>query len=164
MPSIALNQTTANATAALSTASINSVFQATVASAVGSTASTFATGQKDLYSFVNGNGSACATAVVDPSVVIASNSTTITLSALTSTGGGSWAFTALKGLRLYNAPTNDNLTITSNITGFPACKLPPGSFLVFGSESANGITVAGTNTITANGTNGNVAVITMILS
>jgi hypothetical protein len=164
MPSIALNQTTANATSTLSTASINSVFQASVASAVGSTANTFATGQKDLYSFVNGNGPACATAVVDPSIVVASNSTTITLSTLTTTGGGSWAFTALKGLRLYNAPTNDNLTITSNITGFPACKLPPGSFLVFGSEAANGITVTGANTITANGTNGNVAVITMILS
>lgn len=148
----------------LTEASINSIFSATSATTVGSTTNNAVTGQRDVYSFSNGTGATMAKAVVDPYVIIASNSTTFALSSTTTTSGGVFAYTALKGLRMYNAPTNDQITITSNITGFPACKLPPGTYMVWATESANGIAMAAGNTITAAGTNGNIAVVTMLVS
>ena len=148
----------------LTEASINSIFSATSATTVGSTTNNAVTGQRDVYSFSNGTGATMAKAVVDPYVIIASNSATFALSSTTTTSGGVFAYTALKGLRMYNAPTNDQITITSNITGFPACKLPPGTYMVWATESANGIAMAAGNTITAAGTNGNIAVVTMLVS
>jgi hypothetical protein len=148
----------------LTEASINSIFSATSATTVGSTTNNAVTGQRDIYSFSDGFGSQMAKAVIDPAIVIASNSTTFALSSTLTTSGGSFGYTSLKGLRMYNAPTNDLITITSNITGFPACKLPPGTYMVWATESASGITLAGGNTITAAGTNGNIAVVTMLVS
>ncbi len=148
----------------LTEANINSIFSATSATTVGSTTNNAVTGQRDIYTFSDGTGAAMAKAVIDPSIVIASNSTTFALSSTSTTSGGAFAYTAIKGLRMYNAPTNDIITITSNITGFPGCKLPPGTYMVWATESANGITIAAGNTITAAGTNGNIAVVTMLVS
>lgn len=148
----------------LTEANINSIFSATSATTVGSTTNNAVTGQRDIYSFSDGTGATMAKAVVDPYIIIASNSTTFALSSTATTSGGVFAYTALKGLRMYNAPTNDQITITSNITGFPACKLPPGTYMVWATESANGLAIASGNTITAAGTNGNIAVITMLVS
>lgn len=148
----------------LTEANINSIFSATSATTVGSTTNNAVTGQRDIYSFSDGTGATMAKAVVDPSIIISSNSTTIALSNTTSTSGSAFAYTAIKGLRMYNAPTNDQITITSNISGFPACKLPPGTYMVWATESANGIAISSGNTITAAGTNGNIAVVTMLVS
>ena len=148
----------------LTEANINSIFSATSATTVGSTTNNAVTGQRDIYSFSDGFGPAAAKAVIDPAIVISSNSTTVALSSTLTTSGGVFAYTALKGLRMYNAPTNDQITITSNISGFPTCKLPPGSYMVWATESANGIALASGKTITANGTNGNIAVVTMLVS
>jgi hypothetical protein len=150
--------------ATLAAANVNSMFSATCSTAVGSTVNSAQTGQRDIYNFVDGVGAAMAKAVVDPYIIITSNSTTFALSSTATTSGGVFAYTSLKGLRLYNSPTNDQITITSNISGFPACKLPPGSYMVWATESANGIAIASGNTITAAGTTGNIAVITMIVS
>jgi hypothetical protein len=165
MPSISTGSgTTTGNTPMLTEANINSIFSATSATTVGSTTNNAVTGQRDIYTFSDGTGAAMAKAVIDPSIVIASNSTTFALSSTSTTSGGAFAYTAIKGLRMYNAPTNDIITITSNITGFPGCKLPPGTYMVWATESANGITIAAGNTITAAGTNGNIAVVTMLVS
>ncbi len=148
----------------LTEANINSIFSATSATTVGSTTNNAVTGQRDIYTFSDGTGATMAKAVIDPFILISSNSTTTALSSIATTSGGGFAFTALKGLRMYNAPTNDQITITSNITGFPACKLPPGTYMIWATESANGITLGAGNTITAAGTNGNIAVVTMLVS
>ncbi len=148
----------------LTEANINSIFSATSATTVGSTTNNAVTGQRDIYTFSDGTGATMAKAVRDPFILISSNSTTTALSSIATTSGGGFAFTALKGLRMYNAPTNDQITITSNITGFPACKLPPGTYMIWATESANGITIASGNTITAAGTTGNIAVVTMLVS
>jgi hypothetical protein len=165
MPSISTGSGTTTGNAPMLTeANINSIFSATSATTVGSTTNNAVTGQRDIYSFSDGTGATMAKAVVDPYIIIASNSTTFALSSTATTSGGVFAYTALKGLRMYNAPTNDQITITSNITGFPACKLPPGTYMVWATESANGLAIASGNTITAAGTNGNIAVITMLVS
>jgi hypothetical protein len=148
----------------LTEASINSIFSATSATTVGSTTNNAVTGQRDVYTFSDGTGATMAKAVIDPAIVIASNSTTFALSSTSTTSGGAFYHTSIKGLRMYNAPTNDAITITSNISGFPACKLPPGTYMVWATESANGITISAGNTITAAGTNGNIAVVTMLVS
>lgn len=149
---------------AMQSADIKCLFVATDTKTVGSTDTTAATNRRDSYTYTTGNGSLQANGVLDASILIASNSTVTTVGSLTTTGGATFAFTGIKGLRLYNAATNGNITVTSNITGFPACTLPPDSALIFSTASANGITIASTNTITANGVNGNSLVCTMLVS
>lgn len=149
---------------AISAASIDCSFVGTDTKTVGSTTTTAATNKRDYYQFTPGTGSLQANGVLDPSIAIASNSTVTSLSSLTTTGGASFAFTGLKGVRLYNAATNGNITVSSNITGFPACTLPPDSAIVFTTSNATGLAIAGGNTITANGTNGNVLVCTLLVS
>lgn len=145
-------------------ADVKSTFSATDTKTVGSTDTNALTNRRDAYTFTTGNGSLQANGVLDQFITIASNSTLTTLGNLTTTGGATFAFTGLKGLRLYNSATNGNITVTSNITGFPVCTLPPDSALVFMTGNATGLGIASTNTITANGITGNVLTCTMIVS
>jgi hypothetical protein len=149
---------------AITSTTIDCSFVANDIKSAGSTTTTAATNKRDSYAFTAGTGSLQANGVIDPVITIASNSTVTTLGSLLTTGGASFAFTGLKGLRLYNAGTNGNVTITSNITGFPACTLPPDSALVFTTSNATGLAIASTNTITANGITGNILVCTMLVS
>lgn len=149
---------------AISSTTIDCSFVANDINSAGSTTTTAATNKRDSYAFTAGTGSLQASGVIDPVITIASNSTVTTLSSLKTTGGANFSFTGLKGIRLYNAGTNGNITVTSNITGFPACTLPPDSALIFTTSNANGLAISGTNTITANGTNGNILVCTLLVS
>lgn len=149
---------------AISSASIDCSLLGSDVKTSGSTTITAATNKRDYYQFTSGSGSLQANGILDPTITIASNSTVTTLSGLTTTGGASFAFTGLKGLRLYNSATNGNVTVSSNITGFPACALPPDSAMIFTTSNATGLAIAGGNTITANGTNGDVLVCTLLVS
>lgn len=146
------------------TASVNSSIVATATTTTGMTVTSSVTTQRDVFLYANGTGAANATAVIDPLVTIAANSTTTTLGSLLTTSGANFTFTALKAVRMFNAATNDVITITSNITGFPACKLPPNTFMTWCSGSANGLAIASGNTITSAGTTGNISVITLLVS
>ena len=146
------------------TASVNSSIVATATTTTGMTVTSSVTTQRDVFLYANGTGAANATAVIDPPVTIAANSTTTTLGSLLTTSGANFTFTALKAVRMFNAATNDVITITSNITGFPACKLPPNTFMTWCSGSANGLAIASGNTITSAGTTGNISVITLLVS
>lgn len=131
---------------------------------VGSTTQQSKVGKLDVINFSNGTGANQCTAIVDPNITIASNSTTITFGNLTTTQGDAWNFTKLKGYRLYNADTNGNITVTSSALGLSGLVLPPGTFVAMGSSSANGLTVSNATTVVANGTNGNILVLTMLVS
>jgi len=146
------------------TASVNSSIVATATTTTGMTVTSSVTTQRDVFLYANGTGAANATAVIDPLITIAANSTTTTLGSLLTTSGANFTFTALKAVRMFNSATNDAITITSNITGFPACKLPPNTFMTWCSGSANGLAIASGNTITSAGTTGNISVITLIVS
>jgi hypothetical protein len=146
------------------TASVNSSIVATATTTTGMTVTSSVTTQRDVFLYANGTGAANATAVIDPLITIAANSTTTTLGSLLTTSGANFTFTALKAVRMFNSATNDAITITSNITGFPACKLPPNTFMTWCSGSANGLAITGGNTITSAGTTGNISVITLIVS
>lgn len=146
------------------TASVNSSIVATATTTTGMTVTSSVTTQRDVFLYANGTGAANATAVIDPLITIAANSTTTTLSSLLTTSGANFTFSALKAVRMFNAATNDVITITSNITGFPACKLPPNTFMTWCSGSANGLAIASGNTITSAGTTGNISVITLLVS
>ena len=146
------------------TASVNSSIVATATTTTGMTVTSSVTTQRDVFLYANGTGAANATAVIDPLITIAANSTTTTLSSLLTTSGANFTFSALKAVRMFNAATTDVITITSNITGFPACKLPPNTFMTWCSGSANGLAIASGNTITSAGTTGNISVITLLVS
>lgn len=148
------------------TASVNTSFAATsvATSSSGLTVTSAVTSQRDNYSFENGTGAGCATATFDQAITIASNSTTITMGSLTSTAGTAFSHTSIKSLRMYNSSANGNLTITSNISGFPACQLAPDTSLIWATRANSGLSVASGNTITAAGVTGNIAVITMLVS
>lgn len=149
---------------AFQSADIKCLFTANDLKTVGSTDTTAATNRRDSYTFTTGNGSLQANGVLDQFITIASNSTVTTLGSLTTTGGANFSFTGLKGIRLYNPATNGNITVTSNITGFPACTLPPDSVVYFMTGNATGLGIASTNTITANGVNTNVLTCTLLVS
>jgi len=131
---------------------------------VGSTSQQSKVSKLDVINFSNGTGANQCTAIVDPNITISANSTTITFGNLTTTQGAAWNFTELKGYRLYNADTNGNITVTSTALGLNGLTLPPGTFMAFGSASANGLTVSNATTVIANGTNGNILVLTMFVS
>jgi len=131
---------------------------------VGSTTQQSKISKLDVINFSNGTDANQCTAIVDPNITIASNSTTITFGNLTTTQGAAWNFTELKGYRLYNADTNGNITVTSSALGLNGLVLPPGTFVAMGSSSANGLTVSNATTVMANGTNGNILVLTMFVA
>jgi len=131
---------------------------------VGSTSQETRINKLDVINFSNGTDANQCTAIVDPNITISTNSTTITFGNLTTTQGAAWNFTELKGYRLYNADTNGNITVTSTALGLNNLTLPPGTFMAFGSASANGLTVSNATTVVANGTNGNILVLTMFVS
>ena len=131
---------------------------------VGSTTQQSKVSKLDVINFSNGTDANQCTAIVDPNITISANSTTITFGNLTTTQGAAWNFTELKGYRLYNADTNGNITVTSTALGLNGLTLPPGTFMAFGSASANGLTVSNATTVVANGTNGNILVLTMFVS
>lgn len=131
---------------------------------VGSTTQQSKVSKLDVINFSNGTDANQCTAIVDPNITISANSTTITFGNLTTTQGAAWNFTELKGYRLYNADTNGNITVTSTVLGLNNLTLPPGTFMAFGSASANGLTVSNATTVVANGTNGNILVLTMFVS
>lgn len=146
------------------TASVTGSFVATATTTAGLTVTSSVTTQRDVFIFANGTGAANATAVLDALVTISANSTTTALGSLLTTSGANFTFTAIKAVRMFNSATNDPITITSNITGFPVCKLPPNTYLTWCSGSANGLVIAGGNTITSAGTTGNISVITLLVS
>ena len=146
------------------TASVNTSFAATSVSSTGLTVTSAVTSQRDNYVFENGTAAGCVTAAFDATINIVSNSTTISLGSLTSTSGVAFGHTYLKALRFYNSSANGNVTITSNIAGFPVCRLAPDTSLVWTTRSAAGLTIASGNTITAAGITGNIAVLTMLVS
>jgi hypothetical protein len=131
---------------------------------VGSTSQETRINKLDVINFANGTGANQCTAIVDPNITISANSTTITFGNLTTTQGAAWNFTELKGYRLYNADSNGNITVTSTALGLNGLTLPPGTFMAFGSNSANGLTISNATTVVANGTNGNILVLTMFVS
>lgn len=131
---------------------------------IGSTTQQSKISKLDVINYSNGTDANQVTAIVDPNITIASNSTTITFGNLTTTQGAAWNFTELKGYRLYNADTNGNITVTSSALGLNNLVLPPGTFVAMGSSSANGLTVSNATTVMANGTNGNILVLTMFVA
>jgi hypothetical protein len=131
---------------------------------VGSTSQETRINKLDVINFSNGTGANQCTAIVDPNITISANSTTITFGNLTTTQGAAWNFTELKGYRIYNADSNGNITVTSTALGLNGLTLPPGTFMAFGSNSANGLTISNATTVVANGTNGNILVLTMFVS
>lgn len=119
----------------------------------------------DVVNFSNGTGANGVTAILDPNITISANSTTITFGNLTTTQGDAFGnLTKVKGYRLFNAVTNGNITVTSAALGLNNLTLTPGSFVAYGTTNANGLTVSNTTTVVANGTNGNILVLTMFLS
>lgn len=131
---------------------------------IGSTTQQSKISKLDVINYSNGTDANQCTAIVDPNITIASNSTTITFGNLTTTQGAAWNFTELKGYRLYNADTNGNITVTSSALGLNGLVLPPGTFVALGTSSANGLTVSNATTVIANGTNGNILVLTMFVA
>lgn len=150
---------------AITSASVQGAINAVDTAVTGSTSTSANTRKLDSISFVSGANANEIQAVVDPSIVIASNSTVITLGNTTTTAGNVFAYTELKGMRIANTATNaGNITVTVSGTGINALALPPGSFVVYGSSSANGIAISNATTITANGTNGDILICTMLVS
>ena len=149
---------------AFDTGSIQAATAASDIKVVGSTTQQSKINKLDVINFSNGTDANQVLAIVDPNITIASNSTTITFGNLTTTQGAAWSFTELKGYRLYNADTNGNITVTSSALGLNGLVMPPGTFVAMGSSSANGLTVSNATTVIANGTNGNILVLTMFVS
>jgi len=148
----------------------SATFQLTIAATANETAAlttrTAQTTKRDTVTFANGTGSLEITGVIDTLITVAANSTATALSSLTDTLEGSFAFTELKGWRVSTSSTNAaNVTVTSNITGFPSGGvLHPNATIGGYSAHANGTTITGTNTITVAGNNGDVANVTLFVS
>lgn len=145
-------------------------FQLTVAAVANETSAlttrTAQTSKRDTLTFANGTGALEVSGVVDTQITIAANSTTTALSSLTDTLEGSFAFTELKAWRISTPAGNaGNVTITSNITGFPSgFTLLPNSTIGFATADANGTTVAAANNVTVAGTNNDTVNVTLFLS
>jgi hypothetical protein len=149
---------------AISSATMQFVVSATAAESAAVTTYTAVTAKRDTFAFANGTGSLEATGVIDVNITIAGGATVTALSTLVDTLENAFAYTELKGVRIFNAAANANVTITSNITGFPVGVLLPNSTLGMATSFANGLTIAGTNTITVTGTNTNVVTLTLLVS
>lgn len=130
------------------------------------TVQTAVTQKRDTLQFSDGNGSLAIDAVIDTLVTVAANSTTVALSSLTSTLDEAFAFTELKAWRVSTPSTNNNtVTVSSNVTGFPTGGvLHPNTTIGFATAHANGTTIAGVNTFTVAGDNGDVANVTLFVS
>lgn len=145
-------------------------FQLTVAATANETAAlttrTAQTNKRDTITFANGTGSLQITGVIDALVTVAANSTVTVLSTLTDTLEGTFAYTELKGWRISTPSTNvGNITVTSNITGFPSGGIFHPNACVGGyTAHANGTTITGTNTITVAGVNNDVVNVTLYVS
>lgn len=145
-------------------------FQLTVAATANETAAlttrTAQTNKRDTITFANGTGSLQITGVIDALVTVAANSTVTVLSTLTDTLEGTFAYTELKGWRIATPSTNvGNITVTSNITGFPSGGIFHPNASVGGyTAHANGTTITGTNTITVAGVNNDVVNVTLYVS
>lgn len=145
-------------------------FQLTVAAVANETSAlttrTAQTSKRDTATFANGTGSLQVTGIVDVQLTIAANSTVTALSSLSDTLETAWAFTRLKAYRVATPATNaGNVTVTSNITGFPnGTILHPNATFGGYTAFANGTTVAAANTITVAGTNNDTVNVTLFLS
>lgn len=130
------------------------------------TTRTAQTNKKDTATFANGTGSLQITNVVDAQVTIAANSTATALSSLTDTLENAVTYSKLKAWRISTPATNaGNVTVTSNITGFPSGGvLHPNATIGGYTSFANGTAIAGANTITAAGTNGDTVNVTLFVS
>lgn len=150
----------------ISSATFQLTISATANESAALTTRTAQTTRRDTASFANGTGSLEITGVVDTQLTIAANSTVTALSSLADTLETSFAFTRLKAYRISTPATNAaNVTVTSNVTGFPnGTVLHPnatfGGFTAF----ANGTTVAAANTITVAGNNDDTVNVTLFLS
>lgn len=148
----------------------SATWQLTVAATANETSAlttrTAQTSKRDTASFANGTGSLEIAAVVDTQITIAANSTVTALSSLTDTLETAFAFTALKAYRVSTPSGNvANVTVTSNITGFPnGTVLHPNATLGGFTSFANGTTVAAANTITVAGNNNDTVNVTLFLS
>lgn len=145
-------------------------FQLTIAATANETSAlttrTAQTNKRDTITFANGSGSLEITGVIDTAITVVSNSTVTTLSSLTDTLEGSFGSTELKAWRISTPATNvGNVTVTSNITGFPTGGiLHPNATIGGYTAHANGTTIAGTNTITVAGVNNDIANVTLYVS
>lgn len=145
-------------------------FQLTIAATANETAAlttrTAQTNKRDTITFANGSGSLEVLGVIDTLITVVSNSTVTPLSSLTDTLEGTFGSTELKAWRISTPSTNvGNVTITSNITGFPSGGvLHPNATIGGYTAHANGTTIAGVNTITVAGVNNDVANVTLFVS
>lgn len=145
-------------------------FQLTVAAVANETSAlttrTAQTSKRDTLTFANGTGSLEIAGVVDTQITIAANSTATALSSLTDTMENAFAFTELKAWRISTPAGNTgNVTVTSNITGFPTgYTLLPNSTIGYATGDANGTAVAGTNNLTVAGIDNDTVNVTLFLS
>lgn len=148
----------------------SATFQLTVSATANETSAlttrTAQTSKRDTASFSNGTGSLEIMGVVDSQLTIAANSTVTALSSLTDTLETAFSFTELKAWRISAPSTNTaNVTVTSNITGFPSGGvLHPNATIGGYTAFANGTTVSGANTIAVAGNNNDTVNVTLFLS
>lgn len=150
----------------IASASFQLVVAATANESSALTTRTAQTSKRDSVSFANGTGSLEIAGVVDTQITVVANSTTTALSTLTDTLEGTFSYTELKAWRISTPSTNvGNVTVTSNITGFPSGGvLHPNATIAGFTAFANGTTVAAANTITAAGVNSDTVNVTLYLS
>lgn len=103
------------------------------------------------FIFNEGSGALQASAVVDAAV--ACNNVAAPFSGFSRIDGNAFGSLAkLKGLVLYNPPSNAAVTVTSSI-GI-ACPIPPGGVMTWAARDAAGINISGASTLTAAGGGG----------
>jgi hypothetical protein len=150
---------------AIQSATVQLVMAATANESASITDLTARTSNRDTFTFANGTGSLEASAIIDKSIVIASNSTTTALSALVDTLEGTFAGTELKAWRIAASASNvANVTVTSNVSGIPNDTLFPNTSSFKATAFANGYTIAGANALTFAGNNNDVVNVTLIVS
>lgn len=150
----------------ISSATWQLTLAATANESAGLTTRTAQTAKRDTATFSNGTGSLQITNVIDTQITIAANSTATTLSTLTDTLENAITFSKLKAYRVSTPAANvANVTVTSNITGFPnGTVLHPNATFGGYTAFANGTAVAGANTITVAGNNNDTVNLTLYLS
>lgn len=131
----------------------------------GATATSAVTSALETYSYTNGTAAQQITAVIDKTITLAAGSNTQTFSSLTTTSGGTFSATMLKGVRIRSASTNSAVTVGTNIANAPISGVyPGGTTLAIASQDANGWTISGTSNITLTGTTGNTVNLTLLVS
>lgn len=150
---------------AVKSSSYNPTLEVITEWAVGSTKVTASSEMKDNVKFTNGAGALQFTDVIEAS--INANGTPVALSSLSSPAGASGSsFTKLKGIGLYNPPTNNAISLASSASGagLHVGRVDPGATIIIPYPSAAGITVTGATTFTATGTAGQFLRVLLLLA